>query len=529
MQNLNLSVYTKFSKDSEKSMWIKKNRELLSILLLLLLAFVCRVLFLGEQSLWLDESVIYIQTKQKSVWDVYRSVMEYEGHIGPVYHMLNYFFTKLFGFSEWAMRFPSALYGTITVYLTYIITVTLFSKRTALYATLIMAVSPLHIWYSQEARMFSLWSMFILLTVYLFIKIIQSDKFEIKLWLLMTLFVALSIWTFLNSIFIFFAMGVYLLINVKRDHKTLIYFTLSMIIAGCSYFPALYSLITRDITEVATDIGGIRKSSIFDFVYAFYVYNVGTTFGPPLIKIRALLSLGSVAAIKTILREHGGLILISMSGYGTLFVYALSKIFKKYQEKEHRFLLMVLFIPLIVVFAITYLSTLVPFNIRYILALLPFYIILLGYGIDKLSNSKRILVVGFCLIISTISLYNYHFNPAYAKIDFRSVVCNLKEIANPNDKMIIVHESAGPIFEYYDSGKEFEPYVMNQDHQYERYKKIIDSSTDRLIYFKSIVIQQYDRDLLHKLEKEISEKFIEVERETKHRYCEIIVYKKRKI
>ena len=510
-------------------MWIKKNRELYSILLLLLLAFVCRVLFLGEQSLWLDEAVIYIQTKQKNVLDVYRNVMEYEGHIGPVYHMLNYFFTKLFGFSEWALRFPSALYGTITVYLTYKIAKTLFSWRIALYAALILAVSPFHIWYSQEARMFSLWGMFILITVYLFIKIIQSDKFEIKLWLLMTLFAALSIWTFLNSIFIFFAMGVYLLINVKRDHKTLIYFTLSMIIAACSCIPALYSLIIRDTTEVATKIGGIRKPSIFDFVYAFYVFNVGTTFGPPLIKIRALLSLGSVTAIKTILRDHGAVIIISMSGYGTLFVYALSKIFKKYQETAHRFLLMILFLPLIVVFAITYLSTLVPFNIRYILALLPFYIILLCFGIDKLSKIKRYLVVGFCLIFSAISLYNYHFNPDYAKIDFRSVVSNLKEIADPNDKMIIVHESAAPLFNYYDSDKEFESYVVNQDHQYESFKKIIDSSTDRLIYFKSLVIQQYDRALLHKVEKEISEKFIEVDRVTKPKYCEIIVYKKRKL
>ena len=58
------------------------------------------------------------------------------------------------GSSETAVRFPSALMSLINVGLLYGLGSRLANQRVALLAAALLAVSPLNIWYAQEARMY---------------------------------------------------------------------------------------------------------------------------------------------------------------------------------------------------------------------------------------------------------------------------------------------------------------------------------------------------------------------------------------
>lgn len=59
-------------------------------------------------------------------------------------------FVKILGLNEWAVRLPSALLGTLTVYLVYWLTKFLFNNKTiGLFSGLLLAVNPWHLHFSR--------------------------------------------------------------------------------------------------------------------------------------------------------------------------------------------------------------------------------------------------------------------------------------------------------------------------------------------------------------------------------------------
>lgn len=88
----------------------------------------------------------------------------------PVYAYLDIIPVKIFGLDEFAVRFPSALFGTLTVLLTYFLVKELFTKAKNLpsLAALIVAISPWHIMLSRAAFEANIASFFIVCGVWLF-------------------------------------------------------------------------------------------------------------------------------------------------------------------------------------------------------------------------------------------------------------------------------------------------------------------------------------------------------------------------
>src|SRR3989344_8507534 len=76
----------------------------------------------------------------------------------------------VFGLNEFAIRFPSALAGTLAVLVTYFLTQKLFSKRKiALLASFFLAISPWNIHFSRVAFESNLAALFSLIGIYLFV------------------------------------------------------------------------------------------------------------------------------------------------------------------------------------------------------------------------------------------------------------------------------------------------------------------------------------------------------------------------
>ncbi|MDP2860140.1 MAG: glycosyltransferase family 39 protein, partial [bacterium] len=69
----------------------------------------------------------------------------------PVYIYLTALSEKFFGLSEFAVRFPSAMAGVLTIIALYFFVVKLFDKKTGLLAAFILTVSPWHILLSRPA------------------------------------------------------------------------------------------------------------------------------------------------------------------------------------------------------------------------------------------------------------------------------------------------------------------------------------------------------------------------------------------
>jgi|SRR5882724_711106 len=97
----------------------------------------------------------------------------------PLYAYLDIFPIKLFGLTEFAVRFPSALLGTLTVLLAYFFVKRLFDKSAnatlyALATSFILAVSPWHIMLSRAAFEANVSTFFLIIGGLFFLRAVQK-------------------------------------------------------------------------------------------------------------------------------------------------------------------------------------------------------------------------------------------------------------------------------------------------------------------------------------------------------------------
>lgn len=112
-----------------------------------LLAFAIRLTQLGGDSLWADE-IYTLQALHRGVFSA--------GDHPPLLYLLTWPAIELLGESAMSARLPSLAAGTLAVPLLFALGRALGLGRGALWAALLLALSPFHLRYSQEARHYAL-------------------------------------------------------------------------------------------------------------------------------------------------------------------------------------------------------------------------------------------------------------------------------------------------------------------------------------------------------------------------------------
>jgi len=134
---------------------------------------VLRFYQIGSKGLWLDEAF--------SVWMGWQPVGELLGWLvridqhPPLYYVLLHFWMAL-GDSEATVRGLSALCGTLTIPVMYLVGRRLADKRVGLLAALILAVSPFHVRFAQEARMYTLLALNASLALYALVRLLTDSR-----------------------------------------------------------------------------------------------------------------------------------------------------------------------------------------------------------------------------------------------------------------------------------------------------------------------------------------------------------------
>ena len=125
--------------------------------MILRLAFALRCPSPDSQSLWYDEAVT-AQVASQGIGEL--TCWMADDIQPPLYYYVAAGWLRLAGRGEWALRFPSAFFGTLTVPLIWAVALRLFGRGrsgrvAALAAALLTALSPLYVYYAQEARMYT--------------------------------------------------------------------------------------------------------------------------------------------------------------------------------------------------------------------------------------------------------------------------------------------------------------------------------------------------------------------------------------
>jgi mannosyltransferase len=124
------------------------------VALLTVLAAVIRLPTLAEQSFWLDEGYT-VRLVRMSFGGMLRTIPRTES-TPPLYYALAWVWTHVFGSSEFGLRSLSAVAGIATVPVAYAAARRLSGARAAAVCGLLLAVAPLMVWFSQEARAYAL-------------------------------------------------------------------------------------------------------------------------------------------------------------------------------------------------------------------------------------------------------------------------------------------------------------------------------------------------------------------------------------
>jgi len=121
---------------------------------LTVLAAVLRFATLDRQSFWSDEAITVLLTRM-DLGRMLDTIGDTES-TPPVYYVVAWVWTRVFGDGEIGLRSLSALAGVATVPVTYAAGRTLLGARAGIAAAALVTVSPPLVWYSQEARSYAL-------------------------------------------------------------------------------------------------------------------------------------------------------------------------------------------------------------------------------------------------------------------------------------------------------------------------------------------------------------------------------------
>jgi hypothetical protein len=122
---------------------------------LVALAAVLRLSTLDLQSFWYDEAYTPVHVLHADLGATLRSMVHSENS-PPLWYLIAWADYRVLGSGEVALRLPSALAGIATVPVAWAIGRELGGRRAAIIAAALVAVNPLFVWYSQEARVYGL-------------------------------------------------------------------------------------------------------------------------------------------------------------------------------------------------------------------------------------------------------------------------------------------------------------------------------------------------------------------------------------
>ncbi|MBD8876251.1 glycosyltransferase family 39 protein [Roseibium polysiphoniae] len=167
---------------------------------------------LDRTSLWYDEAVSWSQSKG-SLGELIALVAA--DNYPPLHNLLLWLTMPIIGDSETALRLPSAIAGILSIWLVYELGRLVFTRNTGLLAAAILAISPFHIWYSTEARMYALFAMAGLAFLIALVRTLEGDRLR---WpILAAVFGALFLYSHIYAAFSMAGIGVLLLLWQVRS------------------------------------------------------------------------------------------------------------------------------------------------------------------------------------------------------------------------------------------------------------------------------------------------------------------------
>lgn len=402
----------------------------LILIVILLVAFLLRVYDLGHESIWMDEAFSVSVAKLDFLGIIKGTAKDLHP---PLYYLLLHFWIKLFGISEFTIRFMSVIFGVFTVFMVYKIGAQIFSKDAGLLSALLIALSIFNIFYSQEARMYSLMAMLTLISLYYFIMLFQKRDAGVSIgYIFSTVFL---IYTHVYGLFIVIAQNIYvlLLLLVLRKQSKLNFrgWAYLQFLIVLLFSPWIYVLITQ-IIRIESNFW-IPVPHIKKLIGPFITYSGSI----PLFLLFVILSFFSILGYKK------NEISSSMKNFYDTMKNRLFQL----NSAGTGLILIWLLTPIILPFIISQISAPIYVTKYTIGASLAFFI-LVASGITKISH--KIVKSSIVLLIIILSVFNVNkYYSSVKKIEWRNITSFVDSKAIDGDLILFNSGFIQGPFDYY--------------------------------------------------------------------------------
>jgi len=460
--------------------WLQRYRWLLAVIAL---ALGLRLYNLGGYSYWLDE--IYSVAYRGQLNPAQIVSLNSELH-PPLYYLTIHYWIDAFGTNPVSTRLLSVLAGVGMVGAVYFLGDELYDHTAGLIAASLVAVSAAQINQSQTARMYSMFVLFGVLSLYYCLKIVQTGRSTTTIWY--SIATLLMIYTHIFAVFVLFAQNVYVLYEIlsHRRFDTRLGFSPGQWIASQGLL-ALMSIpwmlvIGRRLFGVTGGqctgaVGWIPAPTLYDLKENFLIFMgypdlwpkiVGNDFYWSLARLRLLFVVAIVIVAPT-------------------YLYISRPNERRVTRLLRRNLLPLLVILSVVIIPFVVSVTVTPmFNDRYTFIAGVCIAVLVGGSLSQLPNKR---IAGLCVAVLLVS--SAFFTGIYLQADseepWESTTHRIEQQSDPGDSIVLHPWWINTSYGYYTSDTETTLYNISRGGGMPSSNEAVNSNTptDDTVFFVS--------------------------------------------
>ena len=409
------------------------------------LAFILRLWRLGDSNLWWDEAL--------AIWAVRK------GFVGvtvwtagdvhpPLYFWSLWAWVSALGESEFAMRLLSVAFGVLTVAAVYALAHRVAGKRAAIVASLLTAIAPFHVWWSQEMRMYILAGLLCVLSLYALIRWLDDERDDSPrqgrlspwFWAYIAATTA-SLYTIFLVGIVVVAQNIAVLIALfsGRYNRKRLFWRWVLAELAVGVLVAIWLIFSWDRMQTWS----VSTPTTLTFVAKLYAILLGTGVSVNIdavwwgaVPLLATLLAGGIIALLPLIRKElrwSHVVAIGLSGFlPVLFVYAAT-------------------LPR----SIFYTPNI---EARYLLPFAPMVWVMAGWAVELISKYwRRVgLVAGVVVVLVSASFLPRYYNGRVLNDELQSMARCILSQAEPRDVVLLDSGSRYPVFLYYYDGLEYE-------------------------------------------------------------------------
>ncbi len=460
----------------------QQNKLVAVFLLIVIFHIIFKSFFINYSGFWYDETFGLHYSLQD--WGLIKHTSEWDLN-PPLYYYFLWIWRNLFGISEFAIRFSSVLFSSLSAGIIYIFSIKYFNKTTALISLLIYTSSNEIFFYSHEARCYSMLFFLTLCSSYFYFNLLNKKSISSIILLGLTNFLLIYTHYLTGLVLVFQGLLILLFFNKTIFKQVSIAFLITLVLAFWRFTKKTILLIFNH--EKKFWLSKPTYNDLINTVYDFFNE-------------------------KEIFFIYVGIIIITL-----IIIYATNK-FKAF---KNLFTIKTTYIAfcgvgtIIICYALSSISPV--FTKRYVVYALPFICLLIGIIISRINNNKFKYVV--TSLICLLSLYSFN------KIDFktpkpmnyRDSMVLIKKEKTPSTLTLVETKDMESLFAYYYDKEIFLDYKNLKTRLNENNIHLISGMQD----LQGIDFERYDKLIL-------TQTFVQQKKENEMLLCRLSsIYKKK--